>query len=383
MTEKTPPPHNLREQSLEKTVNLSPSEALFDVTQEIPREAVEMAQRQEVLKEIDVKTHTYQFLNYALATRTGIAKKRMMSPRKKEVNEDSGIIGDTYLAVADGMGSKKGAKEASTYVLSLFEDAFKDRVPTGLEGSIERGQTFVRNAQTLTAKMLEEEGFGFGSGTTFNGAVVEMLPLFRQAALMESQAIETTERSGDVFITNIQVGDSHAYIQRTDGSLELITPDEDRLSDILRRKLNTTQNNTVRTMRRKLQNELDGIPEAEHARFLSEYYSFSDEEIKEYTDWGHTITYAIGSLVDDKPLVTFTHLLPGERLIIVSDGLDTLTKKEKEEIMRNAPDPETASKELILRAALKAQQNDTREDDMTVAILQNDFHSEKQIPETE
>ena len=273
------------------------------------------------------------------------------------------------------MGGHEGGKEASALAVELFKKRFEHQTPLELEKWIEAGERFIRDVSECIRRTAMEKGHEV-SGTTFTGAVVELLPVLEKRASIR-QVVETGVQNGEAFVMIAHVGDSHAYIHRSAGSLELITTDDDCLSDIMHGKLDSnTDANTVHTQIRELQRALDGLEMAEKKRLLTESYNFTSDEIARYEKEGHTIIAALGVEVPDKPFVSFTHLLPGDTLILLSDGLDVLTHAEKEKILQEAIDAEMASQELILQATLKVKQKRVKDDDMTVAILENTYTEE-------
>ncbi len=242
---------------------------------------------------------------------------------ERELNEDCGLIWKSsragharnfnleLLAVADGMGGHEGGEVASDVTLSALESA------------ISRRQNLNLADNALVSQALSEVL------SEVNDAVIRLTenPPYAAMRAKPGATLVCALRVGSrVFVGN--VGDSRAYRWNAQNGLQRLTKDHSYVQDLL------------------------------------DSGSISDAEA-----WGHpdgsVITSHIGLLRGFKKDVFLRVLRPGDRLVLVSDGVvDTLRDAEIEAIIALCETPEK------LCAALVNGANDAGGfDNITVAAL--------------
>lgn len=223
---------------------------------------------------------------------------------KRGHNEDSILISEdlNLYAVADGMGGHAAGEVASHTAIQEIHDSVKRLLENeevaeahaSLEG-LEVGESIVvqaiRQANDLVCQLAEENSHYFGMGTTVVVALV-----------VDDHA----------FVAH--VGDSRAYRLR-DGRLELLTQDHSWVNEQLQRRLITPEE--ARTHR-----------------------------------WRNVITRALGNRFDVEIDHQMQVPLPGDILLLCSDGLTTMLEDNLiEHVLRRRGDDIDGAVEELVRLA--------------------------------
>ncbi len=221
--------------------------------------------------------------------------------KMREKNEDCFYAGDNLFIVADGMGGHQAGEVASRLAVDTFVRSFNESI----NKSSKIQKRFIKNNIIRSVRLANEEVFKkslkdseySGMGTTFTACFLS---------------------GGNIHIAHI--GDSRAYLCR-DNNIDLLTSDHTFVGELYRRGEITYEETFDHPQRNYLTNVL-GI---------------SDEISPDYL--------AIKTL-------------PGDSLIICSDGLNSTIKDEIIlKLSEKYPEPENTAKKLI-ENALKNGGND-------------------------
>lgn len=221
--------------------------------------------------------------------------------KMRENNEDCFYAKDDLFIVADGMGGHRAGEVASKLSVDAFVKSFSESInkPSKMQGR------FIKNNIIRSVKLANDEVFKksltdseySGMGTTFTACFLY---------------------EDNIHIAHI--GDSRAYLCR-DKNIDLLTSDHTFVGELYRRGEITYEETFNHPQR----------------NFLTNVLGVSDEVSPDY------LTLKI---------------LPGDSLIICSDGLNSMLKDEIIlKISEKYPEPENAVKKLI-ENALKNGGND-------------------------
>jgi serine/threonine protein phosphatase PrpC len=222
----------------------------------------------------------------------------------RETNQDAIFVDDTLALVADGMGGHAAGEVASAMAVEFVRDGFHDR-PTveGLYSAIEEAnRAILADARDNPAR--------FGMGTT-----VVAVGLTRDDAGVRSPTL-------------FNVGDSRAY-QLRDGALRQLSEDHSVAEEWVRMGRLTSEEALVHPRR-------------------------------------HQLTRALG--VDDELEIDVLSLnaLPGDRLMLCSDGLSNELSADVLADLASAPTP---LDEAVTRMVSAAKQSGGR-DNISVILLE-------------
>jgi len=208
--------------------------------------------------------------------------------RVRASNQDRAIVGDGFLAVADGMGGHVGGEIAARLAVEAVERAYEThRTADGLVGAVRSAN------EAIYAQGAQERGL-HGMGTTLTAA-----------ALVE------TNQGPQVAVVN--VGDSRAYLFGPDG-LHQLTEDHSLVEEMVRRGEITEREAFFHPHRHILTRALGVDPQLD------------------IDSW--TIDVA-----------------EGDRILLCSDGLtNECPDDEIAEILAARADPDSAARALVVRA---------------------------------
>ena len=192
----------------------------------------------------------------------------------RQANEDSGYAAPHLLVVADGMGGHAAGELASaTVVATLAELVDGDRLPLTDSDALPELESAVKAAGASIGQVITEEPDLAGMGTTLTGTYL----LDHQLAI-------------------VHVGDSRAYLLR-DGVLSQITHDHTYVQTLVDTGRITAEEAAVHPRRSLLMRAIDGSQPVEADLF-------------------------------------FHDVLPGDRLLLCSDGLaGTVSDDELRQLM--------------------------------------------------
>ncbi len=192
----------------------------------------------------------------------------------RQANEDSGYAAPHLLVVADGMGGHAAGELASaTVVATLAELVDGDRLPLTDSDALPELESAVKAAGASIGQVITEEPDLAGMGTTLTGTYL----LDHQLAI-------------------VHVGDSRAYLLR-DGVLSQITHDHTYVQTLVDTGRITAEEAAVHQRRSLLMRAIDGSQPVEADLF-------------------------------------FHDVLPGDRLLLCSDGLaGTVSDDELRQLM--------------------------------------------------
>ncbi len=189
----------------------------------------------------------------------------------REVNEDHCLalnlddIDQSWLVgVADGMGGHQAGEVASSLALGMLASSLGDGPGDGWLGALQQGVTRANLSIFEAASARDDRA---GMGTTVTAAVLSREKMFL-----------------------VHVGDSRAYLFR-DGRMEILTRDDSLVGELLRKGDLTPD-------------EARGHPQK------------------------HVLTRAVGTQPDVAMQLLERSILPGDRLLICSDGLHNLVADE-------------------------------------------------------
>jgi len=209
--------------------------------------------------------------------------------RVRPVNQDRYLLGEDIFAVADGMGGHVGGEVAAQLAVDVLKDAFeKDKTSNGLLNAVKEANLAVWN------KGLDDISLR-GMGTTLTAGVL------------------IKEKADSLLLVLAHVGDSRAYLLRG-SKLVKLTDDHTLIEELLRRgKINSAQ--------------------ALHDRRR------------------HTLTRALGIEPDVAVDLKQVRLLPGDRIILCSDGLtNEVSEKEIASTLAKGQDPAKVAADLVALA---------------------------------
>ncbi len=210
--------------------------------------------------------------------------------RLRDNNEDNFYIDEEFgfFIVSDGIGGRQAGEKASEVVVTVLPIQVNSIINTSDPADVlERSIQFLSNQLREYADEVRELR---GAGATIVSCLI---------------------RDGKAFVAHL--GDSRVYLMRR-GVFELLTEDHSIVSMLI--KIGNITKKQART---------------HPAR--------------------HTITRYVGMKSRGIPDVRPVDLLPGDRLLLCTDGLtDMLGDREIGQILLEEPDPDRACKELIDRA---------------------------------
>lgn len=225
--------------------------------------------------------------------------------RKK--NEDSFLINQSLglFVICDGMGGHRGGDVASQMAINIIDEMSKSEVWTN---AVELLNNSIQKANRVIRQEGHQNPEWYGMGTTVAAALIE------------------GER-----VTVASVGDSSLYIIR-DNEIKMLTKNHTLAEQLVR----------------------EGVLKADEIRQCS---------------YNHILTRALG-VEEDVQIDNFEEkLLPGDYILICSDGLsDMLEDQEILDIILD--DPNKGSEiDIIARALLKEALNKGGYDNITIIII--------------
>lgn len=218
--------------------------------------------------------------------------------RKK--NEDFYFCGQDLFIVADGMGGHKAGEIASSLAVEAFVDNFKKSLKT-IKNPAKLSAAKINKILSSSIKAANKEVFDksvahshfYGMGTTFTGCYIN-----NNTAYM------------------IHIGDSRLYLKRGD-SLKLLTSDQTIVGELYRRG------------------------------------EISYEETFDHPQ-RNFLTNVIGMAGDIEPDLLSNKLLPGDLLLLCSDGLNSMLKDDQIlKILNKSKGIQKITKNLINNALSK------------------------------
>ncbi|MBI9113978.1 serine/threonine-protein phosphatase [Sanguibacter sp. YZGR15] len=224
--------------------------------------------------------------------------------RRRSANEDSFHAARGVYFVADGMGGHEAGARASATAVAILCALGESENATS-----DDVRAAVSDAHRAVSRIATRPGKG--AGTTLSGAVV-----------VQHDGVPSW------LVTN--VGDSRTY-RFVDGVLTQLTVDHSLVQELL----------------------ADGAVTAEEARTYARR---------------HVITRALGGLVEPEVDCWYLPMVPGERLLICSDGLtDEVSPGCIDEVLRTQPHPQLAADQLVNYALLAGGR-----DNITVVVVDVD-----------
>ncbi|HEY8543848.1 MAG TPA: protein phosphatase 2C domain-containing protein [Acidimicrobiales bacterium] len=206
----------------------------------------------------------------------------------RAINQDWLVAEGDLAVVADGMGGPGGGEIAARLAVETLREAFAaDPTATGLVEA-------VRRANAAVWAHAEAHPDLAGMGTTI-------------------AAVARVTDGGDDRLAVVNVGDSRAYLLQ-DGRLSRLTADHSLVADLVRAG------------------------------------ALSEDEARTHPE-RHVLTLAVGVSPEVEPHTVEAVPMPGDRLLLCSDGLfNELTDEEITEILVSVPDPAGAATRLVARA---------------------------------
>ena len=228
------------------------------------------------------------------AARTDVGKKR-------EHNEDNllSLPDHGLFLVADGVGGRAAGEVASATCVETFQE-----MADGLKAAIERFAES-RTGELRNAVLAELDQMCQAS----TRRIYEMAEAEDRKG-MTTTMVAIAIGGGSAFV--VHVGDSRAYLFR-EGEVRQLTEDHSMVNELVRSGKMTW-------------------PEARASRHR------------------HVITRAVGLYPTVQPSLGSFDLLPGDRILLCSDGLSDVVAPERMEQIVSAWDPEAASDQLIQAA---------------------------------
>jgi len=221
--------------------------------------------------------------------------------RRRAANEDAFHAERGVYFVADGMGGHEAGARASAAAVEVLCSLAESDNVT-----IEQLQATVHEAHRAVAQIATQPGRH--AGTTMTGAVV-------------------VQRDGVPTWLVANIGDSRTY-RFVEGTLQQITVDHSLVQELV----------------------AAGEVSPEEARTFARR---------------HVITRALGGPVDPEPDCWSLPMVPGERLLICSDGLtEDVSVDQIAEVLRQQPHPQLAADQLVNYALLAGGR-----DNVTVVVV--------------
>lgn len=221
--------------------------------------------------------------------------------RRRAANEDAFHAERGVYFVADGMGGHEGGARASAAAVEVLCSLAESDNVT-----LEQLHATVRDAHRAVTQIATQPGRH--AGTTMTGAVV-------------------VQRDGVPTWLVANVGDSRTY-RFIDSQLQQITVDHSLVQELV----------------------AAGEVSPEEARTFARR---------------HVITRALGGTVEPEPDCWSLPMVPGERLLICSDGLtEDVSVAQISEVLRQQPHPQLAADQLVNAALLAGGR-----DNVTVVVV--------------
>lgn len=266
-----------------------------------------------------------------------IRAKSVASEQHADRNEDSifNLPEKKAFGVFDGMGGYEGGEVASKIAKDYVEKTLST-LPVGSP---------LLNTQRYLARILQEANEAVSQAKKMNPRLKDMGTTASVVKIWEGIHGERKAVVGNV-------GDSRAYIRRTNGSLEQITLDD----NAIRQKMPVAE---ARALQSKLGN-------------ITDLAKLTPEERIFYND-RNVITQALGH-GNVSPRIFAVDLAVGDRIIVTSDGIhDNLTDTEISKILAQSPDNQKAVENLT--EATRRRSRDTahprhKPDDMSAVIAE-------------
>jgi len=234
--------------------------------------------------------------------------------RLRELNEDRVLahIGPSgaLLAVADGMGGHQAGEVASQLALSSLQEAlhrFIDELDEPTPTTAERQPVPDKTKPGITNQLAKT----LRAAVTIANKKIYNYALDNQEEAGNLGCTLTAALIRDELMVVANVGDSRAYLLR-DGLLEQLTEDHSYVGQLVRAG------------------------------------QLSPDSVYDHPQ-RNVITRALGNEYSVKPDIRTHALLPGDQLLLCSDGLWEMLREQAVigAILTDAPDPETAVTELI------------------------------------
>ena len=232
--------------------------------------------------------------------------------RRRSTNEDAFHAARGVYFVADGMGGHEAGAEASATAVAVL--CSLGEAGTASEAALHAAVSDAHRAVSSIATRP-----GRNAGTTMSGAVV-------------------VRRDGVPCWLVANVGDSRTY-RFSAGELSQVTTDHSLVQELL----------------------AAGEVSPEDARTYARR---------------HVITRALGGMVEPEPDCWYVPIVPGERLMICSDGLTEEVPAETiAQVLRGQPNPQLAADQLVNYALLAGGR-----DNITVLVIDVQDPSDAQPP---
>lgn len=221
--------------------------------------------------------------------------------RRRSVNEDAFHAERGIYFVADGMGGHEAGARASATAVAVLCSIGETE-----NASEDDLHAVVSDAHRAVSRIATRPGRN--AGTTMSGAVV-------------------VRRGGELSWLIANVGDSRTY-RFYEGELAQVTTDHSLVQELLAAG------------------------------------EVSPEEARTYAR-RHVITRALGGLVEPEPDCWYLPIVPGERLLICSDGLtEEVSSEAIAHVLRDQPHPQLAADQLVNSALLAGGR-----DNITVLVV--------------
>lgn len=282
------------------------------------------------------------------------------SEKRPDHNEDSLVLDPAYglAAVLDGVGGSASGELASQTAAQALQSGWQQ-----LCEQFRRDDALLLSCSDVDpsaqiAALVEEVHWQVRATSAQNIATLAEQGLYREdiATTLALVAICLTEAEPSYTLIHASVGDSRVYRLRDGREIVCLTRDDSYLMQQVRMNI--------------LSMEL-----AAHIDQAENIDQLSDDEFA-YFNKRHTITQALGDYKPPEVHVAETQLLPGDRILLCTDGIhDNLTDREIETILREAQ-AEEAAQRLVMSASRISQQDIMRakRDDMTALVITYPLH---------
>lgn len=271
--------------------------------------------------------------------RVGVSE-RASSERPDRIEDDHFIEAERgTFGVFDGMskpkGSERAAREARTVIKSRLSN-----VPDTIA---------VEQAQRLLVMSFTEAHHNIHG-------IAALHPELRGIGTTATAVKFLRRNEGGRIAVIGNVGDSRAYVIKTDGTLEQITIDDNVALE------NTADEQEARDLQAMFNDLVDPttLDEAQRQRFNKR----------------NSITNALGSYewTTPNPRIYPVEVAAGERLVLLTDGVsDNLTDREIERILQDHINPDEAATALVDAARERSKDKDhprAKQDDMTAMVIE-------------